>query len=77
MIPLNSPEALLKWDEAYEDYKPQTSDRYLFYSDRGRSHYLLVAIVDDPGGHAIWKQRNLVKQWEEIADDFYNLGKVA
>lgn len=77
MVPLNDPAAWQAWDQAWRRYGRRTSDRYLFYADGGaREGFLLIAAIDDPGGHAIWQQGAVLSQWEAIASDFCVFGIV-
>ncbi|WNO03979.1 hypothetical protein [Rhodoferax mekongensis] len=77
MVPLFVPEAYDQWLVNWENYRPRTSDRYLFYVDGGLAYgYLLIAIINDPGAHAVWQPQyaQYRKDLESIADDFFHFG---
>ena len=78
MVPLGTAEAA-RWKENFRKKRGNKSDRYLFYVDGGPAYgFLLLAIVNDPGGHAIWHKSNadLRKKWHDMAEQFYNQGIV-
>ena len=73
---------LQQWDRNWTKYRGRTSDRYLFYVDRGLDRYLLLYIVDDPGAHTFLSEPNqtqlaILKELEDIADLYFYSGKVS
>jgi hypothetical protein len=81
MVPVNDVAAFDKWVFCYENGRQLVSDRYLFYANGGRAYgYLLIALLDDPGGHGIWAptaaNRALLREWEEMADNFFHFGTI-
>ena len=80
MVPLNKIEDLKKWDaqmvKKHTRHK-RRSDRYLLFADGGRFGYLLIQILDDPGAHALWKNKAALKNYLTVADNFIFNGSVA
>ena len=77
MVPLFVPEDWDYWTHQWSHGWPRTSDRYLFYVDGGLAYgYLLIAIIDDPGAHAVWTTAyaRYRKDLEGIADSFFYFG---
>jgi hypothetical protein len=80
MIPANNSSEEEKWLSNYEADPPRSrkSDRLLFYAYGGnRIGYLLMELVDDPGGHDVFtdKRRPTRVIWEGIARTWADLGK--
>ncbi|MDQ1815019.1 hypothetical protein RBA41_17050 [Massilia sp. CCM 9210] len=78
MVPLGTA-AAARWKENFRKKRGNKSDRYLFYVDGGPAYgFLLLAIIDDPGGHAIWDKSNedLRKIWDKMAERFHSQGIV-
>jgi hypothetical protein len=77
MVPLFVPEDYEEWAFNWENYRPRTSDRYLFYVDGGLAYgYLLIAVINDPGAHTVWLKQyaQYRKDLESIADEFFHFG---
>ena len=75
MAPLTITADKVTWDAAWQKCRKRTSDRYVFYADGGsREGYLLVAVIDDPGAHAIWQNAVAVSDFEQVAEDFCVFG---
>ena len=77
MVPVTVAADLTRWSKAWSQRKKRTSDRYLFYANGGmREGYLLIALIDDPGAHAIWQNQTALQDLEQVADDFCVYGLV-
>ena len=82
MVPKSSDVKFQAWKQIYDHNqehngsRDQLSDRYLFYVFDNQYGFLLLHVINDPGGHTIWepRYRSVLKNWEEIAEDFVNLG---
>lgn len=77
LVPLFVPQDEQRWRLAWRRGSERKSDRYLFYADGTPAHgYLLIAVINDPGAHAIWqpKHRAFIRLIERIADDFHHHG---
>jgi hypothetical protein len=74
MIPTNLNDQKL-WIQSFYKNRKRTSDRFLFYT-KGFAGYLLIAIVQDPGGHAVLNQKETILVWDQIAKYFAIYGKV-
>lgn len=80
MVPLFEQNSIEKWDANWRKFRKRTSDRYLFYVDGGHFGYLLLYIVNDPGAHTFLSdpsdaERELLREFERIADNFVHFGK--
>lgn len=83
LVPSNDQVARGIWDRLWSRHprRPwsRRSDRYLLYADAGTSHgYLLIALIEDPGAHALWSpaQQAVRKQFEIVAENFCVFGVV-
>jgi Toxin YafO, type II toxin-antitoxin system len=79
--PKSSSDGIARWQTCWRQQRNRTSDRHLFYVDRGLDRYLLIFIVDDPGAHELLahptpEQKALLTEFERIASEFYYFGKV-
>ena len=77
--PKSSADEIARWQTCWRRRRNRTSDRHLFYVDRGLGRYLLIFIVDDPGAHEFLanptsEQKALLTEFERIANDFYYFG---
>lgn len=73
LVPVNDPDPnkLILWNKSWSkgwSSQKRTSDRYLLYVDGGRFGFLLVALIEDPGAHLIWKTGLGILN--KIAEDF-------
>jgi hypothetical protein len=79
--PRSNADEIPRWQTCWRRRSNRTSDRHLFYVDRGLGRYLLIFIVDDPGAHEFLanptsEQKALLTEFERIANNFYYFGKV-
>jgi Toxin YafO, type II toxin-antitoxin system len=80
--PKSSSDGIAVWQTCWRRQRNRTSDRHLFYVDRGLGRYLLIFIFDDPGAHEFLanptnEQKALLTELERIANDFYYFGKAS
>jgi hypothetical protein len=64
-----------RWIFNFEHYRKCTSDRFLYYSC-GPGGYLLIDIVNDPGGHASLKNKEVMANLELVAAHFAIYGTI-
>lgn len=76
MVPIGDDGSLIEWNENWENYRKRTSDRILFYANGDSYGYLLIQIVDDPGGHGVFSDKGLLAYLEAVADAFVFHGKL-
>jgi len=80
MVPVNDLQALAAWDEHWKKRRPhrRLSDRYVVYTHDPRHGYLLIALIGDPGAHALWTPagKPLLANFETVADNFIFNGTV-
>lgn len=77
LVPIATPGDIEVWNRAWRRGGRRTSDRLLFYAAGGVAHgFLLLLIVDDPGGHAVFAERDLMSRLEAWADAFVAFGRM-
>jgi hypothetical protein len=82
MVPQSTGPGLVAWTRVYDRNtrhganQDQLSDRYLFYAFDKTHGFLLLYLIEDPGGHDVWtpKYAEVLSNWEELAEDFALLG---
>jgi Toxin YafO, type II toxin-antitoxin system len=75
----NVQDDLARWNHNWRYHRKRTSDRYILYANGGISHgFLLIAIINDPGAHALWNEQNraVLALMEGIAEQFCIFGRL-
>jgi hypothetical protein len=81
LVPSDNSADLAEWDRDWRRYRRRKSDTALVYADGGRHGYLLIAILWEPGGHALAEMKtkesaDLMNNFAEVADQFQFDGSI-
>jgi mRNA interferase YafO len=80
LIPLHDPKETSKWLSQYASRSQKTSDRALVYITNLAGDHLLIALLEEPGAHAMARSKNPVdvetmKAYALIAAEFMRSGE--